>query len=254
MIKNKILADLHVHSIFSKHAYSSITENISQADLLGLKYLAITDHVFQEGKEFDIKNEAMRFQYLEKEINIDQPVYVLGGAEFNLFQVLQFKEKFKKLSWKIIGFHKFVGINMEYISLQKMYQEFKKYAEYVDGFAHIEREIESIEFNRYKEESLAEPIKSFLSSMVELAKKSNTYLELNESSLRSYNGLYDEQIIYWLSKAKELHCRIYLGSDSHYHKRVGKFEKSLALLKDLDYPEELVLNFDEDRIKKLITR
>ena len=253
MSEYKLLADLHVHSIFSKHAYSTITENITQANSLGLKYLAITDHIFQDGTESEIKNEAMRIQYLEKEINYKIPLYVIGGAEFNLFQVLQFKEKFKNLSWKIIGLHKYPGgVNPAYVSLQMIYQEFVKQSRYVDGFAHIERELHEVDYGNYKDNSLAEPVKSFLSSMVELAKSTDTYLELNESSLRSYGDLYYDKVFFWMTKAREINCKIYLGSDSHYHSRIGNFENSLALLKKLNYPKSLILNFNENELKKLI--
>ena len=251
MSKYKILADLHTHSIFSKHAFSSISENIEYAKLLGLKYLAISDHVFQAGSDSEIKNEAIRFQYLEKEVNYKNSLYILGGAEFNLFQNLKFKEKFENISWRIIGLHKFTEVNLKYISLQKVYQEFKKYSGFVNGFAHIERELQDLENGRYHE-SLSKPIMSFLSSVVELAKENDIYLEANESSLRNYDNLYRERMVYWLTRAKELKCNIYLGSDAHYCKRIGNFDNSLALLKELNYPEELILNFNEDRIKKLI--
>lgn len=255
MKDKRLLSDMHVHSIFSKYAYSTITENINYANSIGLKYLAITDHIFQDGSESEIKNEAIRFQYLEKEINYGIPIYVIGGAEFNLFQKLQFKDKFKNLSWRIVGLHKFPGgVNPAFVSLQNIYQEFVKQSKYVNGFAHIERELHEVDFGNYRNESLAEPIKSFLGSVVELAKSTDIYLELNESSLRSYENLYYDKIVFWLTRARELNCKIYLGSDSRFHSRIGNFEKSLELLKKLDYPESLVLNFNENRIKKLINK
>lgn len=248
-----LLADMHVHSTFSKHAYSSITENINYANSVGLKYLAITDHIFQNGTELEIKNEAIRFQYLEQEINYNIPLYVIGGAEFNLFQRLQFKEKFKNLSWKIVGLHKFPGgVNPAHVSLQKIYQEFVKQSKYVNGFAHIERELHEVDFGSYKDDSLAEPVKSFLGSLVELAKLTDVYLELNESSLRSYGNLYYDKILFWLTRARELNCKIYLGSDSHFHTRIGNFDRSLDLLEKLKYPKSLILNFSESKIEKLI--
>ena len=69
MIKEKdVYADLHVHSIFSKHAYSTIKENIDIAKERNLKYLAITDHFYGNGDEINKKNEIDRIKYLEKSI------------------------------------------------------------------------------------------------------------------------------------------------------------------------------------------
>ena len=41
--KEDILADLHTHTLFSKHAYSTVEENIEAARNKGLSYIAITD-------------------------------------------------------------------------------------------------------------------------------------------------------------------------------------------------------------------
>ena len=58
MIKREdIYADLHTHSIFSKHAYSTIKENIEIAKERKLKYIAITDHFYGNGDELEKKNE-----------------------------------------------------------------------------------------------------------------------------------------------------------------------------------------------------
>ena len=65
MIKEKdIIADMHTHTTFSKHAFSSVKENINAARERKLKYIAITDHYFGNGDEIEKKNEVNRIQYL----------------------------------------------------------------------------------------------------------------------------------------------------------------------------------------------
>ena len=49
IVEKDILADMHTHTLFSKHAYSTVKENIEVAKKRGLKYLAITDHYFCNG-------------------------------------------------------------------------------------------------------------------------------------------------------------------------------------------------------------
>ena len=40
----KFIADTHIHSIASNHAYSTIMENIEAARQKGLVYMAMTEH------------------------------------------------------------------------------------------------------------------------------------------------------------------------------------------------------------------
>ena len=50
MVKNrgddrmKIVADLHIHTVSSGHAYSTVMENVRAAADKGLEMIAITDH------------------------------------------------------------------------------------------------------------------------------------------------------------------------------------------------------------------
>ena len=124
--QSDIIADLHTHSIFSKHAYSTIQENIAAAEKMNLKYLAITDHIYNDGTPLDIKNEGTRCRHLEKEVNSyrkeGQP-YVISGGEFNIAQKLDHWDKFKKLRWRPIGLHGF-HLDIKQLSLGDLYKEF----------------------------------------------------------------------------------------------------------------------------------
>ena len=40
----KIIADTHVHTIASEHAFSTVLENHAAAKKKGLRFLAVTDH------------------------------------------------------------------------------------------------------------------------------------------------------------------------------------------------------------------
>ena len=254
MIKQSdIVADLHTHTIFSKHAYSTIQENITAAQKMRLKYLAITDHIYNDGTENEIKNEATRLKYLEKEINSnfeEQKVYVIGGAEFNIAQKLDQWEKLKKLKWRPIGLHGF-NLDIKTLSLNELVMEFEKAAEYHNAFAHIERELHKIDHYRHSD-NLDLEVQKFFDSMIEIAKYKNKFLEVNESSIRNRESGNVEKIRYWLTIAKVNKCRICLGTDSHYSSRVGKFPLAINLINSVEYPKELILNCNEDQIKKIL--
>ena len=248
--QSDIIADLHTHTIFSKHAYSTIQENIAAAQRMNLKYLAITDHIYNDGTPLDIKNEGTRCRHLEKEVNCcreeGQP-YVIGGGEFNIAQKLDHWDKFQKLRWRPIGLHSF-KFDIPQLSLSGLYQEFEKAAERHNAFAHIERELHKIDNHRH-EDSIDDEVKSFFKAMVNLAKCKGVFLELNETSIRNNDDNNANKIKYWLPLAKEKSCRIYLASDAHYSSRVGKFPLSINLLNEIDYPRELILNCNEEQIR-----
>ena len=247
--QSDIIADLHTHTIFSKHAYSTIQENIAAAQKMNLKYLAITDHIYNDGTLLDIKNEGTRCRHLEKEVNSHreegQP-YVISGGEFNIAQKLDHWDKFKRLKWRPIGLHGF-KLDIKQLSLNDLYQEFKKAAEKHNAFAHIERELQKVEHYRHRDK-LDDEIKSFFEAIVDLAVDKNIFLEVNESSLRNDDDGNVNKIKYWISLAREKDCKIYLASDAHYSSRVGKFPLSIELLNDIDYPKELILNCNEENL------
>ena len=78
--KEDILADLHTHTLFSKHAYSTVKENLEAARNKGLSYIAITDHYFGNGDELDKKNEVNRIKYIGERVNRTPDVAVIGSA------------------------------------------------------------------------------------------------------------------------------------------------------------------------------
>ena len=75
------LVDLHTHSVLSKHAYSSLTENIDSAIEAGLKYLGISEH---QSDPIGVGAHIYAFSNL----SIIPPVYkglrILKGIEFNI--------------------------------------------------------------------------------------------------------------------------------------------------------------------------
>ena len=62
-------------------------------------------------------------------------------------------------------------------------------------------------------DSMTDEVKMFLEKMVILAKKTDTVLELNESSLVTNEAGGYERILYWLSLAKENGNVISLGTE-----------------------------------------
>lgn len=254
MIERKdILADLHTHTIFSKHAYSTVEENIRAAREQGLKFLAITDHYFNDGTELERKNEVNRIKYLEQRVNPhEKDIFIVGSAEFNLGHEVYQPKKLESLSWKPIGLHNWF-FNVENATDKDIYYEFAKAADKgFNAFVHIERELYKLQKGKYNYSALN--IYDLLEFIVDLAYDKDIFLEVNESSLITNEEGGAERMEYWLRKAKEKGCKIYLGTDAHYSGEIGKFDNAIEMLNKVDYPKNLILNCTFAWMKELFDR
>lgn len=257
MIKNEdIIADMHTHTTFSGHAYSSIKENIEIAKKRGRKYLAITDHFYGDGTEIAKKNEVCRIQYMEERINkLEKDITIIGSAEFNINQEIQYWDKLKKMKWRPIGFHSWF-IDIPNTTLDDLYNKFIDSIDKHNCFVHIERELHKVEQGKYKESYydknlLPSDIKYWLEAICIEAKKRDIFLEVNESSIITNDGNSAKRLKYWLKFAKQNGNKISLGSDAHYYLEVGKFTNVLKYLNEVDYPKDLILNCNEEMLKNL---
>ena len=57
-----------------------------------------------------------------------------------------------------------------------------------------------------------------------------------------------------LSAAKKYGTYVVCNTDSHYADYVGDFKKCDGLLKELDFPEELVLNNSMEKLKLILNK
>lgn len=247
-----ILADLHTHTIFSKHAYSTAFENIIAAKNAGMKYVAITDHFWGEGSYLEKRNEITRLKYTEKDINkCSLGACVIGGVELNLGQKIEKIEKLRSLSWCIAGLHDFF-VCLEDLTLNDVFGFFQETTGYCRAFAHIERELDKIAGKRYFDSPLDLEIKEFLEKLVILAKDKHIYLEVNENSMAKQGTGNHERMEYWLGLAKENGNELCLGTDSHFAGNIGDFTNALELINKIGYPKSLIINCQEDRLRDTI--
>ena len=244
--KKDIIADLHTHTAFSGHAYSTIKENIECAKNQGIKFLATTDHYYANGDEIDKKNELNRIKYQAVRL---QPCYddiiLIDGAEFNINQDIYNPEKLLPLPWMPIGLHTwFIDVdNTSFTELFKLYQNAIKIG--FNAFVHIERELHRVTNKNFVE---------YMYKLVDLAVDNDIWLEVNESSIVINDHGAAERLRIWLEYAKSRNAKIYLGSDAHYCEEVGRFDNAIKLLNDLKYPKENILNCREDWLLDLFVK
>lgn len=252
MIKqNEILADLHMHTTASLHAYSSLSEMVEASRQAGYKYIAITDHLFTPDDRILRKNETARIEYLSSRMRYEEDIKVIGGVELNLNQFAQDIHKYKRAEcWMPVGLHSWF-VHFKEGELDSLLPMFKKFTDEKNctAFAHIERDHYKFG-NKYRE--LCPEVKKVLEDLVQLAVSNQIPLEVNETSFILQTETLEEKIKYWLSIAKDLNAEIYLGSDAHYHKEIGHFENALRVLNELNYPKDLIINIDENKLNKIV--
>ena len=111
----KLIGDFHTHTTYT-HGTSTIEENVMQAENLGLKYIAITEHSYKS--KYHIKHgdlDKMRAD-IEK-IRDKYKVKILLGIEANLIScdggIDISDEELEGLDVVVLGFHKMTKVGIK---------------------------------------------------------------------------------------------------------------------------------------------
>ncbi|GAA0703811.1 phosphatase [Paraclostridium ghonii] len=233
------IIDLHCHTIASGHAYSTLKENIDEAKAKGLKYVGVSDHAPNmpgSTHPFYFGNLGV----IKEEIN---GVKVLKGIEANIMDFdgnIDIPEDIiGKLDYVIASFHPPCinpgNINENTKAILNVMEN-----EEVKIIGHLDDSRYPVDYEK----------------VVIKAKESNTLLEINNSSLKLNSfrlGAIDNAKIL-LNLCKKHEVKVILGSDAHIYYQVGSFENCIKIIEEVDFPGNLVVNFNEDYIKEFFFR
>lgn len=221
--------DPHTHSIASGHVSSAtITEMAKQASSIGLKMLGITDHgpaTISSCKPSYFRNLSLA---PSKRFQID----VFYGAEVNILNAngdLDLPDEIlSSLKYAIASIH---------TPILKPASRYSNTLAYINAMQHNKvKIIGHCDDARYEVD---------YNLLIQKAIQNRVLLEINNSSL-SPNG-YRGDTRNNVRKILEL-CRFYshpivLSSDSHGIEHIGDFQYSLKLIKEMNFPQELILNY-----------
>ena len=228
----KLRMDTHTHSIASGHAYSTVDENMRWAAEQGLELVALTDHA--PGMK-DTTGHAYfaNLHVLPEKLH---GVRLLKGIELNIMdfdgKVDMDDKVLSRLDLAIASLHLPCiqpGSRKENtVALVKAMEN-----PYVDIIGHPGDPRYDVD---YKE-------------VFRQAKATGTLLEVNNASLipggfRDGSEKYVKEL---LVMSMEEGVPVVLGSDAHFYTGIGDFSHALSLLKEIGFPEELVLNTDPVR-------
>ncbi|SHK51538.1 phosphatase [Hespellia stercorisuis] len=236
----KIIADTHAHTLVSGHAYSTMREMVQAGAEHGLEALALTEHAPQmPGTCGELY--FMNLKVVPREMN---GIQVLLGVELNILnsdgEVDLPESLYKPLDIVLASIHQPCFHEEPTIENNtKAYVNAMKNP-HINIIGHPDDGRFPIDYE----------------TLVKTAKETNTLLEVNNSSLnpRGFRTQARENLFEMLDLCKRYEVPITTGSDAHVDVDAGNFDFALPLLRECDFPEELVVTTDLKKLKPFINR
>lgn len=228
----KLIADLHTHTIASTHAYATVTEMADEAAKLGLFAMAVTDHArTMPGAPGPMYFESLGLipQYLKG-------VRILKGIEANICDYngnLDVEEQLQNhLEWVVASMHTLTLKGEP--SVEKCTNAYLKAAENpnVNVIAHS-----GSDFFKYDYEKV-----------IPVLAKNGKLIEINDSAFR-YKKNCMGNCVEIAKICKKYNARICVNTDAHFTDTLGRAYKTLEMLKDIDFPEKLIVNTNIENLK-----
>ena len=233
----KALIDLHTHTISSGHAYSTLKENVEGAKENGLRILGVSDHAV------NMPGTAHPFYFHNLKVIRDEimGIRVLKGIEANIIDyegnIDVEEEVAKTLDYIIASLHSpCIEAGTKEENTRALIKVMNN--PYVKVIGHPDDSRFPIDYEK----------------LVLAAKEKDIALEVNNSSLspRSFRLNAKENYITMLKLCKKHQVKIILGSDAHIYYDIGLFPYCYEILKEVNFPEELVLNFNSECLEYIL--
>lgn len=250
MLQN--LCDTHTHTLYSRHAYSTIRENVLEAADQGLELLASTDHF---GSMLFTTNDLREYQFfinynawqrmwagvklmrgLEADI-VDLEGHLYGWdvpVERNITQDMLkhpttlFDRVTGHSDYAIASIHaKDFTASATSAQMTEMYIKALNHPK-VLMLGHIGRSNLDVEFR---------PI-------VEEAARLHKLIEINEHSFDM--GQFSDRCLEVAKLCIEIGCKVAVNTDAHICTDIGRVPRALAMLESIDFPQELIATTNAD--------
>lgn len=223
--------DLHMHTVASAHAYSTLSDYIAEAKRKGIKLFAITDH----GPDMEDAPHHWHFINMRIWPRLVDGVGILRGIEANIKNIngeIDCSGKmFDSLDLIIAGFHEPV-----FAPHDKETNTQAMIATIASGKVHI---ISHPGNPKYPVE---------VNAIAQAAAKHHVALEINNSSfLHSRKGSEDNCRAV-AAAVRDAGGWVALGSDSHTAFTLGDFTECRKILDAVNFPEDRILNVSPQRL------
>ena len=226
----KIIADLHTHSSFCDHAFSTIEENAREAGRRGLRFMGTTEHTSSiPGSPSLIYFRSLLTNYPDELFGVK----IIKGAEVNIIDETGKLDlgnaAMDMLHLVIASMH---DICFHPIDIEAHTEAWLAIAKnpFVDIIGHCDNVKYIFDHERVIPEFAAH----------------GKIVEINNHSAVARPGS-EEQCMKIIKMLKKHKVRVVVSSDAHHYSRVGVFNNVLAMLNESEYPRELILNADYER-------
>lgn len=233
----KLLFDLHTHTIASGHAYSTLKENILEAKAKNLQAYGFADHSYKEPggpEEIYFQN----FKVIPEKI---EDVIILCGVELNILDyegnVDASQFMYDHMDYMIASMHANVmtpgTVKENMKALEKIFEDEK-----IKIIGHPDDERFPLDYDL----------------LAKRAKETNTILEINNTSLSPVairKGARENQIKI-LKACEKYQTKIIINSDAHFYTDVGNLDRGISLVKEMNFPEELIINTNIKGLKHVL--
>ena len=236
----RILGDYHTHTTYT-HGKSSVEENVRQAEALGLKEIAITEHSykgFNHIKKGDIDKIANDINAIRDKFNVK----VLLGIEANLMSrngdIDIADEELEELDIVILGYHKASKYSFKEWLKFAMPNMFRRKATKKQIEINTQAYINALDKHRVN--ILAHlGYAGCVVDCVRLAEecvKRGIYIELNGKRI----NFTKEDIEGMIATG----VKFIINSDAHKVTAVGKNHRAFNLIEKYNIPREQIANLD----------
>jgi len=223
--------DTHTHTVLSGHAWSTLSENCSAAKDRGLKGLCLTEHA--PGIEGGAPSFIPHSQQMLPD-TVDG-IRVYKGIEVNILD----HQNHLDIPPEYLSLCEFVIASIHSHMFPERAQKDANTATYleilrnpfVDIIGHADDPSVPCDFE----------------AMVAEAQNQGKLLELNNNSTTAHRPGSIPSLKRYILCCKDYHQRVCVASDAHFHTMVGSVAPLMALLDELAFPPELIVNLTKDR-------
>lgn len=246
----QIECDTHTHTLYSRHAYSTIEENVRAAAARGIRLLASTDHF--SDMLFDDYKSIKNYQYFLCTGNWPRQwngVTLLSGCEADIVD----------MEGHLFGH----DIEIAKSTIGDTYDPPRNLQEMV--FGKMDFVIASVHAKRHTEgQTIAANTRMYIKAMenpkvffighigragvpfeldevLKTAKDLNKPIEINEHSF-SWEGHHQQVCRDIAVRCAEMGTQICVNTDAHMSIEVGSTDKAQSMLEEIGFPQELIIN------------
>ena len=251
-VKIRYACDVHTHTLYSRHAYSTVEENVHMASERAIELLGITDHFSDMLYETrDIRN-YQHFTNMHSWPRTWCGVKLLHGCEADIVDL-----KGHLYGWDTTYTHNTVGTPIKSVTLQD------------NVFRNCDYVIASIHGKSFvSDASLADTTKMYIhalenpkvlilghpgragvsfdiSAVLSAARDLHKLIEINEHSFSDYFNAYS--FCYKIAEGcAEMEVPIAVNSDAHISYDIGRFHLVSKLLDEIEFPPRLIATRSAD--------